>query len=118
MESQTRREYLNFIYCNIIHELIATPPRSAYSLSGHVSIIVTSPYSLFERRRTARLLLQSVLLTFEGQTEIITPQTGYAPLRLCSITREIALDDPVEMSNEGHEESAESCKAFPLCCVF
>ncbi|KAF9469282.1 hypothetical protein BDZ94DRAFT_1152120 [Collybia nuda] len=83
---------------------------SAYSLSGHVSISLTSPYSLFERRRTARLLLQSVLLTFEGQTEIITPQSGYAPLRLCSVTREIAPSDSIELNNEGHEESAEPCK--------
>jgi hypothetical protein len=83
---------------------------SAYSLSGHVSISVTSPFTLFERRRTARLLLQSVLLTFEGQTEIITPQTGYSPLRLYSITREIAPNDPVELNNEGHEESNEPCK--------
>ncbi|KAF8891216.1 hypothetical protein BD779DRAFT_1610576 [Infundibulicybe gibba] len=84
-------------------------PSSAYSLSGHVTISVTSSYSLFERRRTARLLLQSVALTFEGQSEIITPTVGYSALRLCSITRELAPGDPVELNNEGHEDSDEPC---------
>ncbi|KAF8163527.1 hypothetical protein B0H34DRAFT_795232 [Crassisporium funariophilum] len=82
---------------------------AAYSLSGHVSISLTSPYSLFETRRTAHLLLQSVSLTFEGQSEIFTPTTGYSSLRLCSITREIAPADPIELSNEGHEDLKEPC---------
>ncbi|RDB20980.1 hypothetical protein Hypma_011821 [Hypsizygus marmoreus] len=82
---------------------------SAYSLSGHVSISVASHFSLFERRRTARILLRSLTLTFEGQTEVLTPQTGYSSLRLCSITREIAPCEPVELSNEGHEDSDEPC---------
>ncbi|KIM48768.1 hypothetical protein M413DRAFT_85695 [Hebeloma cylindrosporum] len=82
---------------------------SAYSLSGHVSLSVTSPYSFFEARKTARLLLQSVSLTFEGQSEIFTPSTGYSSLRLCSITRELAPSTPIELSNEGHEEDADPC---------
>ncbi|KAF5380868.1 hypothetical protein D9615_004146 [Tricholomella constricta] len=82
---------------------------SAYSLSGHVSISVSSPYSIFERRRTARIMLHSITLTFEGQTEIHTPQTGYCAVRLCSVTREIAPCEPVEMSNEGHEDSDVPC---------
>ncbi|KAG5654126.1 hypothetical protein H0H81_007178 [Sphagnurus paluster] len=82
---------------------------SAYSLSGHVSISVSSPYSLFERRKTARILLHSVTLTFEGQTEVLTPPTGYSSARICSLTREIAPPEPVEMSNEGHEDSNAPC---------
>ncbi|KAF8965324.1 hypothetical protein BDZ97DRAFT_1918456 [Flammula alnicola] len=82
---------------------------SAYSLSGHISISVSSPYSIFEARRTARLLLQSVTLTFEGQSEIFTPSTGYSSLRLCSITRQLAPSTPIELSNEGHEDANEPC---------
>ncbi|KAF8077737.1 hypothetical protein FPV67DRAFT_10466 [Lyophyllum atratum] len=84
-------------------------PSSAYSLAGHVSVSVASPYSIFERPRTARILLHSITLTFEGQTEIITPQTGYSSARLCSVTREIAPREPVEMNNEGHEDSDVAC---------
>ncbi|KAG6856372.1 hypothetical protein H0H87_005137 [Tephrocybe sp. NHM501043] len=82
---------------------------SAYSLSGHVTIAVTSPFTLYGRRRTARILLHSVTLTFEGQTEVLTPQTGYAAARLCTVTREIAPHEPVEMNNEGHEDSDKPC---------
>ncbi|KAJ7156953.1 hypothetical protein C8R43DRAFT_1065257 [Mycena crocata] len=80
---------------------------SAFSLSGHVSIALSSPYSMFERRRPARVLLQSVLLTFDGQTEVITTALGYSPLRLCSISRELISSGPLELTNEGHEETDE-----------
>ena len=70
MASQTRSKHR----FNIIHAftLLKAAPSSAYSLSGVVTISVSSPYSLFERRRTAKLLLQSLSLTFEGQSEIFT----------------------------------------------
>ncbi|KAJ7087812.1 hypothetical protein C8R44DRAFT_752086 [Mycena epipterygia] len=83
---------------------------SAFSLSGHVSIALSSPYSVFERRRPARVLLQSVLLTFDGQTEVITSSLGYSPLRLCSISRELAPAEPLELTNESHEETDEPCR--------
>ncbi|KAF5315979.1 hypothetical protein D9611_004865 [Ephemerocybe angulata] len=83
---------------------------SAYSLAGVVTIAVSSPYSLFERRRTARLLLQSLSITFEGQSEVFTQATGYTGLRLCSVTKELVPSDPIEFTNEGHEEDAEPCK--------
>ncbi|KAF8809101.1 hypothetical protein BYT27DRAFT_7094999 [Phlegmacium glaucopus] len=81
-------------------------PSAAYSLSGHVSISVSSSssFSLFDHRKTARLLLQSVSLTFEGQSEIFTPTMGYSSLRLCSVTRELAPSEPIELSNEGSGE--------------
>ncbi|KAJ6630586.1 hypothetical protein B0H10DRAFT_1981880 [Mycena sp. CBHHK59/15] len=83
---------------------------SAFSLSGHVSIALSSPYSMFERRRAARVLLQSVVLTFDSQTEVVTPTLGYSPLRLCSISRELAPSEPVELTNEGHEDFDEPCR--------
>lgn len=64
---------------------------------------------MFETRRATRLLLQSLTITFEGQSEVITREIGYAPLRLCSITRELAPSDPLELSNEGHEHSDKPC---------
>ncbi|KZP21216.1 hypothetical protein FIBSPDRAFT_741119 [Athelia psychrophila] len=82
---------------------------SAYSLSGHVSISLTSQASMFETRRATRLLLQSLTITFEGQSEVVTREIGYAPLRLCSMTRELAPNEPLELSNEGHEHSDKPC---------
>ncbi|KDR73572.1 hypothetical protein GALMADRAFT_72170 [Galerina marginata CBS 339.88] len=96
-------------FSNDLHMYGDLDPGSAYSLSGHISIAVSSPYSLFESRRTARLLLQSLCLTFEGQSEIFTPSTGYSSLCLCSITRELAPSVPIELSNEGHEDDTEPC---------
>ncbi|KAF8559680.1 hypothetical protein OG21DRAFT_1402039 [Imleria badia] len=83
---------------------------SKFSLSGHVSVSLTSPSSLFARGRTAmRILLQSLTITFEGQSETLSPETGYASIRLCSIPRELLPSDPVELSNEGHEDSDKPC---------
>ena len=79
---------------------------AAYSLSGHVSISVSSSHSLFNHRSTVRLLLHSLSLTFEGQSEIYTPCTGYSSLRLCSVTREFAPSKPTELSSE---DSGETC---------
>jgi hypothetical protein len=98
------------VYDDYHVKLIVCRIRSAYSLSGHVNISVSSPYSMFEHRRTARLLLHSVTLTFEGQDEAISSETGYASMRLYTLTREIAPCEPVELSNEDHEESDEPCK--------
>jgi hypothetical protein len=89
---------------------------SAYSLSGHVSISLKSPYSFFERRSPTRLLLQSLELTFEGQTEIVTPQLGYSAVRLCSFSRELVSNGPTELCDEG-EDSAEPCKQGALTYV-
>lgn len=72
-------------------------------------ISLSSEATFFERRRTARLILRSLLVTFEGQTELVAEETGYAAIRLCSISQEIAPGEPVELSNEGHEESDKPC---------
>lgn len=82
---------------------------SAFSLAGHVSISLSPPSFMFQRRRsTTRVLMQSLTVTFEGQSEIITPDIGYAPLRLCSITREL-VNEPVDLSNEGREDFNKPC---------
>lgn len=85
-------------------------PTSAYSLSGYISITLSPSSSLFGRRRAARYLLQSVSLTFEGQSEMFTPSIGYSAFRLCSINRELVpSDDAIELTNENYEDSREPC---------
>jgi len=65
---------------------------------------------MFQRRpRTMRVLLQSLAVTFEGQSEVLTPEIGYASLRLCSIARELVNGEPVDLSNEGHEDFHKPC---------
>ncbi|KAK0463895.1 uncharacterized protein EV420DRAFT_1113295 [Desarmillaria tabescens] len=83
---------------------------SAYSLSGHVTVSLHSSNSIFERRRTTSFLLQSLELTFEGQSEIVAPDIGYTGVRLCSITRQLAPSESLELSNEGQEESHAPCR--------
>ena len=79
---------------------------AAYSLSGHVAISVSSSHSLFNHRRSpVRLLLQSLSLTFDGQSEVYTPCTGYSSLRLCSVTREFGPSKPTELSNQDQGET-------------
>ncbi|KAI6109702.1 hypothetical protein F5141DRAFT_1277001 [Pisolithus sp. B1] len=83
---------------------------SAFSLAGHVNISIASPKSFLNRSKpTTRLLLRSLVITFEGQSEVITPVTGYAPVRLCSISQELVRGDPIELSNEGLEYSTSTC---------
>ncbi|KAJ7632897.1 hypothetical protein FB45DRAFT_913819, partial [Roridomyces roridus] len=91
-------------------DMYGAPDKSnAFSLSGHINIALASPYCLFERRRPARVHLQSILLTFHGQTEVITNSVGYTPLSLCSISRELAPPESLELSNEGQEDADEPC---------
>ena len=92
-------------------EMVGEPdPSSAYSLSGHVAISISSQNSFFNRRRrTVRLILQSLTIAFEGQTELISPQISYVPLRLCSVTRQVAPPEFIELSNDGHEDSDDRC---------
>jgi hypothetical protein len=79
---------------------------SAYSLSGHVSIVLRP--SKF-RRTTARYLLQSLAITFDGQTELVTPDTGYTPYRICSVTKELAPQNPLFELDESSEGSGKPC---------
>ena len=67
------------------------------------------PHTLFDRRRAVRILLRSLVITFEGQAEIVTPEIGYAAVRLCSISKELVLTTTVEFSNEGGEDGEQSC---------
>jgi hypothetical protein len=58
----------------------------------------------------ARMLLESLTLTFEGQSELLLPTTGYHPFRLCAESHDITPSgEPVELTNEGLEDIDESC---------
>ncbi|KIY65276.1 hypothetical protein CYLTODRAFT_412702 [Cylindrobasidium torrendii FP15055 ss-10] len=78
---------------------------SAYSLSGHVSITLRPSFSLFEHSRTTAYLLHSLTLTFDGQTEVITPSFGYSGFRLCTVKEDVAPEEPVEITNDGQEDT-------------
>jgi hypothetical protein len=56
------------------------------------------------------MLLESLSLTFEGQSELLIPSTGYHPFRLCAETHDITpAGGPVELTNEGHEDGDDAC---------
>lgn len=76
------------------------PIRSTFSLAGHVIIAIAPSKSLLSKGRVLTLLLlQSLIVTFEGHSEMITPETGYASVCLCSITRELVREKPIELSD-------------------
>lgn len=90
--------------------ILINPYRSAYSLSGHVQITL-SPH--FLSRKPAKVLLQSLELLFEGQSEVSAPAIGYSAVRLCAITRELVPHDhPVLLSNDGDESPGQSCALY------
>jgi hypothetical protein len=83
--------------------------RSAYSLSGHISLSLTCSHSLFERQRAVRILLRSLVITFEGQSELVTQEAAYSAIRLCTISKELVSKTTIELSNEGHEDGEAPC---------
>ncbi len=83
--------------------------RSAYSLSGHISLSLTSSSSLFERRRAIRILIRSLVITFEGQAELVTREASYSAIRLCAISKELVSKSTIELSNEGLEDGEGPC---------
>jgi len=68
-----------------------------------------SSKSRFERRRAARILLRSLVITFEGQAELVMQEAGYSAVRLCSISKELVSKTTVELSNEGDEDGEQHC---------
>ncbi|KAI0312383.1 hypothetical protein OF83DRAFT_1146515 [Amylostereum chailletii] len=72
---------------------------NSYSLSGQV-LVTPSPSAWLPRRRP--IFLQSLVLTFDGQTELVGP--GYSGIRLCSISEELVKGRPIEVSSDAHED--------------
>ena len=62
------------------------------------------------RPTPARYLLQSLVITFDGQTELVAPDTGYTPYRICSVTKELAPQNPLfELNTESFEGYGKPC---------
>ncbi|OSD08346.1 hypothetical protein PYCCODRAFT_1462594 [Trametes coccinea BRFM310] len=74
---------------------------SAYSLSGHVEVKLTPPTSLLSDPPASeeRFSLESLVLTFEGQSELLAPGTGYAACRLIEFSQELIQNGPVEIGH-------------------
>ncbi|KAI0647549.1 hypothetical protein C8Q79DRAFT_926031 [Trametes meyenii] len=74
---------------------------SAYSLAGHVEVKLTPPTSLlYDPPATEeRFLLESLVLTFEGQSELLSPNTGYAACRIIEFSQELIQGEPVEIGH-------------------
>lgn len=85
-----------------------SPFSAAYSISGHVVISLSATSSLFRRRCAHRLLLRSLIVTFEGQSELLAPETTYSALRLCTVSQQLAPEEAVILSTEG-SDSDEPC---------
>lgn len=100
---------------------------TAYSLSGEIVLTLTSSSSsssLFggsssstsgsgspasgPSSRPTKIYLSSLNVTFEGRTEILSHNCGYAPFRLCQVEKELvsasASDGkPIALSNKGQK---------------
>lgn len=83
--------------------------RTMYSVSGHVSITLSPPSSYFEKSRTTHLALESLVVTFEGQSEFLSEETGYTATRLCTISQDLVEAEPLDLTNEGLEDLSEPC---------
>ncbi|ESK86735.1 hypothetical protein Moror_15184 [Moniliophthora roreri MCA 2997] len=83
---------------------------SAYSLSGHIVLTLSSSSSIFGWTRKSKLLLQSLELTFEGCSEVCGPTIGYAATRLCYITQELAPNEALALTDDRQEQSNEPCR--------
>ncbi|EJD53226.1 hypothetical protein AURDEDRAFT_149021 [Auricularia subglabra TFB-10046 SS5] len=80
---------------------------TAYSLSGHVLLSLSSPVNFFDPKpRPARMLLSSLEITFEGKSEFIAGPSVYAAARVISLSKQLLPDgQPIELTNDGSEDS-------------
>ncbi|KAH9848888.1 hypothetical protein C2E23DRAFT_841980 [Lenzites betulinus] len=83
-------------------DMYGEPDRnSAYSLAGHVEVKLTPPTSLLYDPPASeeRLVLESLVLTFEGQSELLSPETGYGACRIVEFSQELLQNGPVEVGH-------------------
>ncbi|EIW84908.1 hypothetical protein CONPUDRAFT_97342 [Coniophora puteana RWD-64-598 SS2] len=72
---------------------------TSFSLSGRITITINPSSWPLSRRSPTRHILKSLIVTFEGRQESITPETGYGAVRLCLVTRELVSGAPLQLSN-------------------
>lgn len=77
------------------------PRRSAYSLSGQIAVNLVPPVGLFGEAPAAdeSFVLESLVVTFEGQSELVTPETGYSACRLIEFSQELLVDSPLRLQH-------------------
>ncbi|TRM62536.1 hypothetical protein BD626DRAFT_497727 [Schizophyllum amplum] len=83
-----------------IHMYGAPDTNDAYTVSGVVRITPTSSLSFFERPQPRQILLQSLIVTFEGHSETLTPTHGYRAVRLCTTTSQLVPNEPIQLTND------------------
>ncbi len=79
---------------------------AAYSLSGQVLVKLVPPTSWFcsdVSQVDENFLLESLVVTFEGQSELVTPQTGHAACRLIEFSKELIPDKPIVIRHSWSE---------------
>ncbi|KAH8106860.1 hypothetical protein BXZ70DRAFT_885463 [Cristinia sonorae] len=91
-------------------DMFGEPDRSAaYSISGHIVISMTSGFSIFQPRHALRLLLRSLVITFEGQSELFVPDSAYSAVRLYSVSQELVSADSIELNAEDCDNLDKPC---------
>ena len=78
---------------------------AAYSLSGQVAVTLVPSSSWFCDAPPVdeRFFLESLVLTFEGQSELVTSQTGHASCRLIEFSEELITNGPIEIHHNWDE---------------
>ncbi|TBU35464.1 hypothetical protein BD311DRAFT_3203 [Dichomitus squalens] len=81
---------------------------AAYSLSGQTVVKLVPPTSWFcseTPQGDECFLLESLVVTFEGQSELVAPQTGYASCRLIEFSKELITEDPIVIRHSWSEDA-------------
>ena len=79
---------------------------AAYSLSGQILVKLVPPTSWFcsdVPQADESFLLESLVVKFEGQSELVTPQTGHAACRLIEFSKELVTDKPIVIRHSWSE---------------
>ncbi|KAI0748701.1 hypothetical protein C8Q80DRAFT_1121058 [Daedaleopsis nitida] len=90
-------------------EMYGDPDKdSAYTLSGQIAVTLVPPAGWFCDAPPAdeRFLLHSLVVTFEGQSELVAPQTGHASCRLIEFSQELITDGPIKLSHNWDQGSS------------
>ncbi|KAL1743476.1 hypothetical protein HDZ31DRAFT_40851 [Schizophyllum fasciatum] len=105
-------------HSDTIHMYGPPDTNSAYTVSGVIRITPTSPSYFFERHQPRQITLQSLIVTFEGHSETLTPTHGYRSVRLCTTSRQLVSNEPIHLTNDAHDASDDCDKPCSYDFVF
>jgi hypothetical protein len=76
-------------------------------LAGYIKITLSPSFysSYLHKQRAMSAILQSLVVRFEGQSEVVTEETGYSALRICSISQELVPEEAIELNDDGYDGS-------------